>query len=72
MRLNIILLALAFTACQPQVESRVHMDETADRMSDSILKLIDSSLAEPGRILAGTGSPIASSASSFTPTSLPK
>lgn len=72
MKLPIILPILIFTACQPQIESRVHMDETADRMSDSILKLIDSSLAEPGRILVGTGSPIASSASSFTPASLPK
>ena len=72
MKITPLLLALAFTACMPQTESRAHMDETSDRMSDSILKLIDSSLAEPGRILAGTESPIASSASSFTPATLPK
>jgi hypothetical protein len=72
MRLCIILFVLTLTSCQPQTESREHMDLTSDRMSDSILKLIDSSLALPGKVLAGTGSPIASSASSFTPASLPK
>ncbi len=72
MKIIPVLLILTFTACQPRIESRAHMDETSDRMSDSILKLIDSSLAEPGRILAGTGSPITSSASSFTPFVRPK
>jgi hypothetical protein len=72
MKITFVLLILAFTACQPQTESREHMDLASDRMSDSILKLIDSSLALPGKVLAGTGSPIASSASSFTPASLPK
>ena len=55
-----------FWACQPQTESRIHMDQTGQRMSDSILKLLDSSLAQPAKILAQTESPIASSASSFT------
>ena len=72
MKKNFLLLALPFLACQPRIESRERMDLVANRMSDSILKLIDSSLAEPGKILAGKESPIASSASSFTPVSLPK
>jgi len=66
------LIAIAFTACQPQAESRAHMDNTSDRMSDSILKLIDSNLAEPGRILAITESPMASVASTFVPMNQPK
>jgi hypothetical protein len=62
------LLALfTLTSCQPEVESRVHMDNIANRTSDSITKLIDSSLALPSLALIGTGSPIASPTSTFTP-----
>jgi len=54
------LFAVAFllTSCAPQTETRAHMDDTGNRMSDSIIKYIDSCLAQPGRELAGTGSPI--------------
>ena len=72
MKYPLILIATAFMACQPQTESRTHMENTSQRMSDSILKLIDSSLAEPGKVLAFTQSPIASAASTFTPVNQPK
>ena len=66
-KLMAFLIPLYLTACKPQTESRIHMDETALRMSDSIKNLLDSCFALPSKALAGTGSPIASSASSFTP-----
>ena len=62
-----VLFLFALFACTPQTESRAHMDEVANRTSDSITKLIDSSLALPSLALIGTGSPIASPASTFTP-----
>ncbi len=67
LNLMVVLIALYLAACKPQTESRLHMDETALRMSDSIKNLLDSGFALPSKVLSGTGSPIASSASSFTP-----
>ena len=67
MKIIPILLILAFTACKPQTESRERMDLVANRMSDSILKLLDSGFAQPGKILAGTESSITSSSGSFAP-----
>ncbi|HWY09938.1 MAG TPA: hypothetical protein VN026_01375 [Bacteroidia bacterium] len=61
------LFLLILISCQPQVESRAHMDNTSNRTSDSLSKLIDSSLALPSLALIGTGSPIASATSTFTP-----
>ena len=72
MKKALFLLALPFLACQPQTESRDHMEKISDRMSDSINNLIDSGFAEPAKFLVGTGSPIASVASSLTPSGLPK
>ena len=72
MKKTLLLLTLAFIACQPQTESREHMDLTSNRMSDSILKLLDTGFAQPGKILAGTGLPIASSSDSLTPNETPK
>lgn len=72
MKQTLFLFGIILAACQPATESRAHMEDTSNRMSDSILKLIDSSLAEPGKILAATESPIASVASTFTPATLPK
>ena len=68
-QLKFILFAFLFSlaACKPQTESRTHMDNIAGRTSDSIAKLIDSTLGLPSLALIGTGSPIASSASTFTP-----
>ena len=64
----IFIVPVAYlTACQPRNESREHMDITSNRMSDSILNLLDSSLTQPLKILGGRDSPIASVASSFTP-----
>ena len=62
-----LLALIALFGCTPQTESRVHMDLIAKRTSDSLSKLIDSSLALPSLALISTGSPIASSASTFTP-----
>ncbi|MBP7808583.1 MAG: hypothetical protein KA163_04780 [Bacteroidia bacterium] len=64
-----VLLAATLTACQPQTESRERMDLVANRMSDSILKLIDSSLAQPGKILVATESSTYSFTTSLAPTS---
>jgi hypothetical protein len=55
MKKIILLLAFPFVACESQTESRAHMDISGNRMSDSILKLLDSSLAEPSRELKGIG-----------------
>ena len=68
MKIPLVVLMLAFIACQPQTESREHMDLTSNRMSDSILKLIDTSSAQPAKILAATESPTVSSTGSLTPT----
>lgn len=70
-KLPFLFMIIAFAACQPQAETRQRMDATSYRMSDSILKLIDSGLAEPAQILAGANLPNASSASSFTPAGTP-
>jgi hypothetical protein len=72
MKKALFFLGISLVACQPATESRAHMENTSDRMSDSILKLIDSSLAEPAKVLAASESPIASAASSFTPVNQPK
>lgn len=66
-KISITLSLLGLIACKPQSESREHMDFVSNRMSDSILNLLDSGIALPAKTLAGTGSPIASAASSFTP-----
>lgn len=58
---------IGLASCSPQTETRAHMDTTGNRMGDSIRKSVDSILALPGQELAGTGSPITSVASSFTP-----
>ncbi len=72
MKKTLLLLTLAFTGCQPQTESREHMDLASNRMSDSILKLLDTGFTEPGKILAGTGLPISSFSDSLTPKEAPK
>ncbi len=68
MKITYILLASTLMACQPQTESRERMDLVANRMSDSILKLIDSSLAQPGKILVATESSTYSFTTSLAPT----
>ena len=70
--ISIFATALFLFSCTPPTETRAHMDNIGDRMSDSIIKYIDSALTQPGREMAGTGSPIASAAGSFTPVALPK
>ncbi len=55
MKKGFILLFIYLAACQPQTETRLHMDNTGDRMSDSILRIIDSSLADPSKELASKG-----------------
>jgi hypothetical protein len=65
--LIVFLMAGCLQACKPQTESRAHMDEVSNRVSDSLVKLLDSCLALPSKALAGTGSPIASSTSTFAP-----
>jgi hypothetical protein len=67
-----IPLLACFFSCAPQTETRTHMDNTSDRVSDSIQRFVDSSLSAPGNELAGTGSPIASTAASFTSGEVPK
>jgi hypothetical protein len=68
----IVTCLAVFISCAPQSETRVHMDIAGNRMSDSIQRCVDSSLAAPGEELAGTGSSIASGAASFTSVELPK
>jgi hypothetical protein len=59
-------LVIACVSCGSPTETRAHMDASGNRMSDSLERYIDSSLADPPRELAGTGSPIASAAGTFT------
>jgi hypothetical protein len=58
MKKAFLFLAFPFIACQPRVESRAHMEDTSDRMSDSITRLIDSSLADPSHELSSLNSSI--------------
>ncbi len=67
LKLRLSIVALSFIACNPQTESRAHMNQSGQRMSDSIKILLDSCLSQPGKILAGTDYPIASSARGFIP-----
>lgn len=46
--LSILFISTAvLTSCGPAAEDRVQMDRIAKRMSDSITRLIDSSLNDP-------------------------
>ncbi len=53
LKLSLGILAISIASCTPQTESRVHMDQTGQRMSDSILHIIDSSLADPSVEMKG-------------------
>ena len=45
--LPVFVIILILTSCGPAGEDRVQMDRIAKRMSDSLSRLIDSSLADP-------------------------
>jgi hypothetical protein len=62
----LFIAIIALSSCGPQTETRAHMDRSGMRMSDSLERYIDSSLAQPSLELMETGSPIASGASTFT------
>lgn len=47
-----IVAMFAVVACGKPAESRVHMDQVANRTSDSLLLLVDSLLDEPWRVMA--------------------
>ena len=44
--LSATILTLAFVKCKPAAEDRVKMHENANRISDSIGKVIDAAMAE--------------------------
>ncbi len=54
----IFISAVILTSCGPAAEDRFQMDRIAKRMSDSLGRLIDSSLADPGRNINFTAQPV--------------
>lgn len=50
--ISFIVAMFAINACGKPAESRAHMDQIANRTSDSLQVLVDSLLDEPWRVMA--------------------
>lgn len=56
---TIFILTIVLTSCGPAAEDRVQMDRIAKRMSDSLGRLIDSSLNDPSKyVKLGESTPL--------------
>ena len=68
----IFVSAVILTSCGPAAEDRFQMDRIAKRMSDSLGRLIDSSLQDPGRNINFNVQPVAPPQPTTAPTATTK